>query len=76
MTGLLIWLMVGATAAAASAQPTRTPLVRVVDLNIGESQEVELCDGRKATVKLAGLHETIDDVRSAVRAVRLRNEIT
>ena len=34
--------------------PTRTPLVRVVDLNVGESQEVELCDGKKATVKLLG----------------------
>lgn len=52
---------------AGPPEPTRTPLVRTVDLNVGESAEVELCDGSKATVKLIELQETRDTVRAAVR---------
>ena len=48
-------------------QPTVTPLVRVVDLNVGESQAVGLCDGSTATVKLLDLEETRDSVRSPMR---------
>ena len=48
-------------------EPTRTPLVRTVDLDVGQSAEVELCDGSKATVKLVELQETRDTVRAAVR---------
>lgn len=47
--------------------PTRQPLARVVDLNVGESAEVVLCDGSKAAVKLLDLKETADDIRGAVR---------
>jgi len=43
------------------------PLVRVADLNVGESQTVELCDGSQAVVKLLDLKETRDDIRNAVR---------
>ena len=50
-----------------SPKPKIEPLVRVVDLEIGESQVVELCDGSKATVKLLGLEESRDDIRNAVR---------
>ena len=39
-----------ATLPAQPPEPTRTPLVRTVDLNVGEQQEVVLCDGSKATV--------------------------
>ncbi len=52
---------------AGPPEPTRTPLVRTVDLNVGQSAEVELCDGSKATVKLIELQETRDTVRGAVR---------
>ena len=33
-------------------KPTLTPLMRAVDLKVGESQEVELDGGKKVTVKL------------------------
>ena len=56
-------------------QPSRTPLVRVVDLNVSESQEVELCDGKKARVKLVELEEVRDAVRSAVREARVKVEV-
>jgi murein DD-endopeptidase MepM/ murein hydrolase activator NlpD len=50
-----------------SATPKLKPLVSVVDLNVGESQTVNLCDGTQATVKLLDLKETRDDIRNAIR---------
>ena len=50
-----------------SATPKLQPLVRMADLNVGESQTVELCNGSQATVKLLALKETRDDIRGAVR---------
>ena len=51
------------------------PLVRVVDLTIGESADVELCDGSRATVKLVGLNETRDEPSSAVRRADVTVEV-
>ena len=34
---------------------SREPIVRTVDLNIGQSQEVRLADGKRVTVKLLDL---------------------
>ncbi|HEY2253648.1 MAG TPA: PKD domain-containing protein, partial [Planctomycetaceae bacterium] len=53
----------------------RTPLVRVVDLNVGESQVVALCNGKQVSVKLTGLKETRDPVRSAVRRAEVAVEV-
>src|SRR5579872_2937232 len=39
---------------AKPAPAVRSPLVRVVDLDVGESQIVNLCNGRKVSVKLTG----------------------
>ncbi len=44
------------------------PLVRVVDLNVGESTELELCNGQHVQVKLLALEETRDPIRQAVRS--------
>ncbi len=52
-----------------------TPLVRVVDLNVGDLREVELCDGSRATVKLLDLQETHDSVRGAVRRAEVTVEV-
>ena len=61
--------------AAGPPEPTRTPLVRVVDLDIGESQEVELADGKSAKVRLIDLEEVRDEIRGAVREARVRVEV-
>ena len=53
--------LAGLTAALPS--PTRIPIVRTSDLNVGESQEVELAGGKKVTVKLLDLKETRDELR-------------
>lgn len=51
------------------------PLVRVVDLNIGQSADIELCDGSRATVKLIDLKETRDEVSFAVRRAEVTVEV-
>jgi Peptidase family M23/PKD domain len=60
---------------AGSAAPTLTPLVRVADLNVGQSQTIELCDGSQATVKLLDLKETRDPIRNAVRQAVVTVEV-
>lgn len=60
---------------AQPAEPTIEPLVRVVDLKLGESRTVELCSGKKVEVKLLDLQEVSDSVRNAVRKARVRVEV-
>src|SRR4051812_25028994 len=55
--------------------PTRQPLRRAVDLKIGESAEVTLADGKKATVKLLDLKETTDTMSHAVRHAEVSVEV-
>ena len=44
----------------ASAAEMIEPLLRSVDLKIGESQTILLSDGSRATVKLLGIREHVD----------------
>jgi murein DD-endopeptidase MepM/ murein hydrolase activator NlpD len=60
---------------ADDALPRREPLVRVLDLNIGESRDVTLCDGSTAAVELIDLAETRDDVCFAVRRAEVTVEV-
>lgn len=62
-------------ALAQPPKPTLVPLVRVVDLGLGESEEVELCDGQKVAVRLLELEETADPVRGAIRQARVHVQI-
>jgi len=52
---------------AAPPEPTRQPLGRVIDLNIGESQEVQLADNSWVTVQLVDYTVTRDSLRDAIR---------
>jgi murein DD-endopeptidase MepM/ murein hydrolase activator NlpD len=66
----LIVMAIGRALADEKPEPAgslRTPRVRVVDLNLGESQRVALTSGKEVTVKLLKLIEARDSVRSAVR---------
>ncbi len=56
-------------------RPARTPLVRVIDLDIGETQEVNLCDGTTAAVKLLNIRETRDGILSAVFDAEVNVEV-
>lgn len=51
------------------------PLVRVVDLDVGETATVKLVDGRSTTVRVVSLDEQTDPVRQAVRQARVKLEI-
>ena len=51
------------------------PLVRVVDLDVGETQQVTLHDGTRAAVMLLELTEYRDSVRSAVRKAEVKVEV-
>jgi len=60
---------------AADTPPARTAIVRAVDLDVNEAQEVELATGTKARVKLLRLDETRDPLRDAVRQARVHIEL-
>src|SRR5579871_3988106 len=55
------------------AHPTvaQQPLFRVVDLDVGATERVQMSDGTSATVKLVSTSETRDRVRSAIRDARV-----
>jgi murein DD-endopeptidase MepM/ murein hydrolase activator NlpD len=71
----LVQNVVFVAGAAGPPAPLRTPLVRVVDLDLGESRAVELGDGKRAQVKLVALDEARDSIRNAVRAAQVKVEI-
>jgi len=66
-----IWLSLF-LANLAIAQPA---LFRVVDLDVGRTERVQLANGASATVKLVSTSETRDKVRSAIREARVEVEI-
>src|SRR5437867_1444314 len=68
-TMISLWLLVGALAFAES------PLFRVVELDVGDSQKVELANQKRVVVKLLGMSETRDKVRAAVRSALVEVEI-
>jgi transposase len=51
------------------------PLFRVVDLDVGARERVEVSDGKGAIVKLLSMGDTRDRVRSAIRDARVEVEI-
>jgi murein DD-endopeptidase MepM/ murein hydrolase activator NlpD len=67
---ILLWGVIAM--ADGPPSPTRTARLRVVDLDVGESGEVELSDGSKARVKLLAVDEPRDPIRSAVRKARAK----
>ncbi len=56
-------------------EPTRTPLVRTVDLNLGETADVELADNSIAQVRLVAVEEHHDSIRNAVRKAVVTVEV-
>ncbi len=60
---------------AEQAPQQRTPLVRVADLDVGESQTVELANGATVVVKLIDLQEVRDNIRNAVRRATVNVEV-
>lgn len=72
---LLLLLSLGAPLGAQPLQATRTPLVRVADLEEGQTQRLGLSDGSFATVQLVSVTESFGEVRGAVREARVVVEV-
>ena len=62
-------------APSALAAATIDPLVHVVDLDVGQTRQVTLHDGTKATVTLLELTEKRDSVRNAVRKAQVKVKV-
>lgn len=78
LSGLLIGVICTALAAARERpvpQGRIDPVLRVVDLNVGEQTEVTLSDGTPVAVKLLELTEIRDPVRDAVRTASVTVEV-
>lgn len=72
---LLCALVSLSTAWSVFANEPLAPLHRTLELDVGESIEVELSDRSKAKVKLVKLDERRDTVREAIREARVTLEI-
>lgn len=70
----LLALLARESAAADSALGS-TSIVRSVDLNVNEAQEIQIADGTKAQIKLLRLDEARDAFRNAVRQARVTVEL-
>ncbi len=53
--------------AAVGAEPALDPLVRSIDLDVGETKTIELADGAMATLRLVDVREQRDTLRNVVR---------
>ena len=62
----LAWLALVTASLAQPPTPTLEPLVRTADLNLGQAQEVTLCNGKRVTIQLLELQEPRDSLRDAV----------
>jgi murein DD-endopeptidase MepM/ murein hydrolase activator NlpD len=69
------WLFAKGRRVAHAPPPALEPLVRVVDLNIGESAEVALADGSQASVRLVAIDERRDSIRQAIRKAEVTVEV-
>jgi murein DD-endopeptidase MepM/ murein hydrolase activator NlpD len=65
----------GLAAAADEWKADLEPLVRSVDLSIGQTATVTLCDDSTATVELLDVDVDRDSLRDAVRAARVRVKV-
>lgn len=73
---LLSCSILPAAAGASEAQrPNIEPLVRVVDLKVGQQASVKLANGKTVDVKLLDLKEHRDNVRDAVRKAFVTVEV-
>jgi len=72
---LCVLLLVTLFSSALPAAPQMTPLVRVADLDVGESQTVELANGDSVVVKLLDLDEVRDSLRNAVRRATVKVDV-
>jgi murein DD-endopeptidase MepM/ murein hydrolase activator NlpD len=75
MHSLLALIILGIVPIAQDSKDSQQPLHRTVDLELGETADLQLRDGSKATVRLIQVSERRDSVRSAIREAQVSVEI-
>jgi hypothetical protein len=70
---MIFWI--GMIPVLQAAEPLLDPLLRVVDLDVGETTEVRLCNGESMTVRLLDMDERRCELRGAVRRSRVTLEL-
>ncbi|MCH9022061.1 MAG: peptidoglycan DD-metalloendopeptidase family protein [Planctomycetes bacterium] len=72
---ILIFILACSLAPSTLIAVTIEPLLRVIDLNLGETQQITLHDGTTATVTLLELIEQRDSLRGAVRKATVKVKV-
>jgi murein DD-endopeptidase MepM/ murein hydrolase activator NlpD len=72
---ITIFMLACLSGPCACAAAIIEPLVRVIDLDVGQTRQVTLHDGAKATVTLLELTEKRDSVRNAVRKAQVKVQV-
>ena len=57
------------------SKPTRQPIFRTVDIDRGQTQQVQLSNGKAVNVKLLDVQDERDSLRQAIRRSRVKIEI-
>ncbi len=71
----ILLLLVSSHLCAGQPEAAIDPLMRVVDLDVGQQTQVKLSDGSTATVKLVRLDERRDSICEAVREARVTVDV-
>jgi hypothetical protein len=72
---IALMLLMSSCLLAKPPAPTRVPLVRVLDLDLGEAATVTLSDGSTARVQLLEIDEIRDPIRNAIRSATVTVEV-
>ena len=72
---ITVFILACLLAPSVPAAANIAPLVRTVDLDVGQTSQVKLHNGTKATVTLLELTERRDSVRNAVRKAEVKVKI-
>ncbi len=71
----LLMMLLGVSGTARAAGADLEPLLRAIDLDVGEAAEVRLCNGEAVSVRLLDVAEKRCEMRGAVRRVHVVVEV-
>ena len=71
----IVWILILLMSLSCLRQKENGPLRLAVELDVGESSEIELTNGEEVTLTLEGVEVLRDDLRGAIREVRVSVEV-
>lgn len=72
---LFYWLFILIVSFACSSHGDNFPIRVVTELNVGESKDIMLTNGEKVTLKLEEVEAVMDELRGAIRRVKVSVEV-